>query len=173
MSGSGQINLDNPGSNGATRTLHFDSSANTWTGSLNLKSGGNITKFELDSTGLMEFVIGANGINNSVFGAGLATYDGTFDFNLAGADNTVGDQWVVSSLATTLSGTTVTAGQVYTATFNVNGFTNSGGGLWDKIANGVDYQFNQATSTLTVAPEPASLGLAAVGALALVARRRR
>ncbi|MGN6367401.1 MAG: PEP-CTERM sorting domain-containing protein [Phycisphaerae bacterium] len=177
ISGSGPLGLNNPGSDGVARTLHFDSNANTWTGTLTLASGPRTTKFELDSTGLMNFVIGANGINNSVAGTGIATYDGTFNFDLSGADNTVGDQWVISSIPTILAADniTVTNGQIYTATFNVAGFTNSGSGLWDKTANGVDYQFNQATSTLSVVavPEPASLAIAALGALALIGRRRR
>jgi hypothetical protein len=174
VSGSGTLQVDSPGSGDAARTVHFTNGGNTFTGSILLSPnsaagnplGTSTPRFELDSTGVYNFVIGANGVNNSISGAGIATYDGAFNFNLGGADNTVGDIWTVAN---------ATSSQTFTGTFTVNGFANSGGGLWDKIANGVDYRFNQATGQLTTVavPEPASillLGLAGMG-LALASVR--
>ncbi len=165
ISGSADTFLDTPGNTDAARTLHFTNGGNTWTGSLNLNAGSpNFSKFELDSTGVLNFVIGASGVNNRVFGPGTAIYDGAFNFNLSGASTNIGDLWAVAA---------ATGGQTFTGTFAVNGFSNLGGGLWQTSANGSSYQFDQATGNLTVVPEPTSLMLLTLGGLGLLAIRRR
>ncbi|HZZ28244.1 MAG TPA: PEP-CTERM sorting domain-containing protein [Pirellulales bacterium] len=170
VSGSATVIIDSPGNTDVARTVHFTNGANTYTGSINLTEqndglGTNVPRFELDSTGVLNFVIGANGVNNSVFTTltGIATYDGAFNFNLAGADNTPGDIWSVAAATT----------QTFTGTFTVTGFNNDGGGIWDEVANGVDYQFSQTTGQLTVVPEPSALLLAGLSLVGLIGAARR
>jgi hypothetical protein len=155
---SGSSMITNPGSDGGGRTLTFYSSANTYTGSI-----VNNGRFALADDALLNFVIGASGVNNSVSGTGPETvFDGDFSFDLTGAGTGLGDSWVIASAAS----------QVFGSTFTVIGFTDIGGDLWNSLANGVTYQFSKVTGTLTVIPEPATLALLGLGGLALLRRRR-
>ena len=93
----------------------------------------------------MKFAIGANGVNNSVTGTGIAQYNGAFNFDLTAADATIGNSWAITNVTT----------QTFGDTFNVPGFFESSTGTW---ING-NFQFDEATGTLSVAPAPELLTL--------------
>jgi hypothetical protein len=94
---------------------------------------------ELASSGSALFKIGANGVNNTISGAGSALFQGTFVIDLTSADTAPGSTWtLVSVTSSSYPG------------FNVAGFTNSGG-TWTRGTNGVTYQFVQSTGVLSVA----------------------
>lgn len=134
---------------------------------------GNLT---LGSTGSLLFMIGANGVNNRIIGdaaPGTMTLDGSFVFDLTGADTTIGNTWSIID-AGMLGFTT------FNPTFNVESFTNAGSGLWTFDSTGVQFQFNQTTGALstvelvvTAVPEPATITLGLFAATGLMMRRRR
>ena len=135
ISGSGTIT--NPGADGPGRTLTFYSDASTFTGSI--VNNGN---FVLADNAVLNFVIGAGGMNNGVFGGGPQTaFDGDFVFDLSGAGTTYGDSWQIAGAA----------GQTFGGTFTVAGFIDIGGGLWvTRHANDTFYQFSESTGQLSV-----------------------
>ena len=128
MSGSGALTKSGAG----TLTL---SGANTYLGSTVINSGS----LELGSSGSLRFFAGASGSNNAVSGAGTAVLGGTFDIDLSAAATNAGSSWTLVSVAS----------RSYPGSFNVAGFTNSGG-IWSYGTNGVTYQFSQSTGTLSV-----------------------
>ena len=167
ISGSGTIYIGNNGNGSAQRLIIFNSGASTFTGNIMLTNGVGAANSQLEfgAGSLMNFVIGANGMNNSIFGQGTVQLNGAFSFNLAGADNTVGDSWDVVD-----PGATPTYGNAFT----VNGFTENGTS-WTDTANGVLYNFSQQTGQLTAeaTPEPTIFALAGMGLAGLVAWNRR
>lgn len=156
---SGSANITNPGSDGAGRTLSFTSPANTFTG--NLINNG---RFLLADDARMNFVIGANGVNNSVSGTGAENvFNGDFNLNLTGAGTTIGDSWTLVSASNKSFG----------SSFTVVGFAESND-IWRKSVSGLgNYTFTEATGVLTlVVPEPASLGALALSGILLRRRSR-
>lgn len=146
---SGSRAITNPGSDGSGRTLTFYSAASTFTG--NIVNNG---RFALADNAVLNFVIGASGVNNGVSGSGAETvFDGDFVFDLLSAGTNIGDSWVVAGAAN----------QTFGATFNVVGFADMGGDLWSANANSVTYQFDESTGILSVVPEPATLILLGLG----------
>ena len=141
--GSGEIKIVDNGSTNTARTLHFASAANTFNGSINLVTASR-SRFALDNGANLNFVIGASGTNNKVYGAGVATFDGVFKFDLTAAGTTLGDTWLVVDVATVV--------ETFSATFSVAGFADLGNNTWATTANGVRYMFNEATGTLSVVP---------------------
>jgi hypothetical protein len=158
VSGAGNISI--PAADGVGRILTF-SGMNTFTG--NITAVAALSQFTLAGSGGLTFNIGANGVNNSVSGAGVAVFDGTFSFDLSNAGATVGNTWLIASVTTKSFGTT----------FTVNGFTDMGNDTWTKSANGVAYQFSESSGTLAVVPEPTSAALTLAGAAAMLAASRR
>lgn len=145
---------------------------NTYEGDTNVDQG-NLT---LASTGSLLFDINANGVNNRIRGdaaPGTVTLDGSFNFDLSGANTAIGNIWNIVD-ASILAFTT------YNPTFAVNSFTNAGGGLWTFNTAGVQFRYSQTAGTLSTVqltsaaiPEPASATLAALGLAALMRRRHR
>lgn len=131
---SGSATITNPGDQGAGRTLIFSSPSNTFSG--NIVNDG---RFQLDDDAVLNFVIGASGVNNFVAGGGpQTTFDGDFVLDLSGAGTTLGDSWTLVSAANA----------TYGSTFTVAGFTQ----VADVWKSGI-YQFSEATGILSVAPK--------------------
>jgi hypothetical protein len=166
ISGSGPLYIGANGSGEAARTVYIDSGLNTYNGSIKLNGADAAhSRLTFAASSLMNFTIGANGVNNTIYGVGTVEYAGALNIDLTAADNTIGDTWVLSSPTT----------QTYDATFSVNGFTSLGdGNTWTQAAKGVTYQFTQNNGTLSVVPEPATcvmLVLAAMG-IAFYSRKK-
>lgn len=162
LSGSGTIYIGDNGNGSAGRTVLFTSGASTFNGNvvLNNTGGASHSRLTYSDGSLMNFAIGANGVNNNISGSGMLTLDGSFKFDLSGADNTAGDSWNIVD-----SGVTVT----YGSNFTVDGFSQNGA-LWDTSANGVSYQFDPASGLLSVVPvpEPSTLAMCGLGAFGLL-----
>ena len=81
---------------------------------------GNTTvaagQLTLGTSGELRFTPTTNGVSNKVTGAGSATFNGSFNIILAGANTTVGNQWTLVDVASKSFG----------GSFAVVGFTKSG-----------------------------------------------
>jgi len=152
----GAGNLSKSGSG----TLILTSTGSTYTGNTTVGGGGSV-----EFLGSSEFVIGASGINNSVGGTGAATFDGQFSFNLTAAGTTLGNTWNIVNVGTLT--------ETWGGSFNIMGFSNAGGGVWTHDNFGTSYAFHQSTGQLSVVPEPSTVWLLAVPALAAVLLRVR
>jgi len=166
LSGSGTIYIGDNGNGGAGRTVFFTSGASTFNGNVVLNNTGGATHSRLtySAGSIMNFMIGANGVNNNISGSGILTLDGSFNFDLSGAGTTVGDSWNIVDSSVTAT---------YDPTFAVAGFTQNGS-LWNGNANGVDYQFDTTDGHLSVmpAPEPSTLAICGLAFAGLLAFKR-
>ena len=143
ISGSGTItNILGDNGGDSPRELTFYSADSTFTGDI-VNDGRFILAAGTggDPNAVLNFVIGANGVNNSISGTGLSTaLNGNFNFDLSGAGTTPGDSWAI-----------VTASNVsYGETFAPLGFTDMGDNTWQKNANGTTYVFDESTGALNV-----------------------
>jgi autotransporter-associated beta strand protein len=120
--------------------------ANTYLGSTVINSG----VLELGSSGSLRFFAGASGVNNAVSGAGSAVLGGTVNIDLSAAATNSGSSWALVSVTS----------PSYPGSFNVAGFTNSGG-TWSRGTNGVTYQFSQSTGVLSILSTNAASGYTA------------
>ncbi|WP_146561308.1 hypothetical protein [Posidoniimonas corsicana] len=137
---SGSATITNPGSDGAGRTLTFQSSSNTFDGDI-INNG----RFALAAGANLNFTIGASGVNNSVTGAGAETiYDGVFNLDLSGASSNNGDSWAIAAADN----------QTFGGNFSIAGFADLGD-VW--VGDG--YLFDTATGVLSVGEGPERLTL--------------
>jgi hypothetical protein len=169
ISGSSTIFIGDNGSGEDRRVIIFRSALNTFTGSVILTNPAFTaarSRLSLDVGSVWNFVPLAAGVNNRISGVGTLRLDGAFNFDLSGASTTLGDSWQI--IAPTSSTFVVT----YGSSFGVNGFTDVGGDLWQKSANGTVYQFSELTGILSVIPEPSSVVLVLLGVAGLFASRR-
>lgn len=165
VSGSGDLQvLGNQGHNITFRAN------NTFTGNITLGQTPTnnppvvgTVNMVLASTGGFSFDIDASGVNNSISGTGAvtpsATFDGTFNFDLSGASTTGGSSWTIVDVAT--------VNATFDSNFNVAGFTEDSG-IW---TSGI-YEFEEATGTLSVVPEPSTFVYLAFIGLGVLALRR-
>ncbi len=141
---SGSAKITNPGADGTACILTISNSANTFTGSI-----VNNGRLVLAPGANLNFVIGANGVNNSVSGTGPQTdFNGRFVFDLSGASTNIGDSWAIASATS----------RTFGGTFSVDGFSRQGGGTgagrWDYNAGGFYYEFDTASGILNVVTTP-------------------
>lgn len=162
--GTTTIRVLDSGNTDARRLITFASSANTFTGNIELAGGAaDRARFALADGANLNFVIGSSGVNNSISGTGTATFDGDFMFDLTGASTTVGDSWTIASAAD----------QSFGSTFTVAGFASLPADKWLASANGAYYLFDEAAGALSViVPEPSSVALLMVGVGMLLGFRR-
>ena len=171
ISGSGPLYIGDQGNVGDTgRGIFLTSGSSTFNGNIYMnESVANRSRLTFTGGSIMNFAIGANGVNNGIFvNSQYAEFAGIFNFDLTGADTTLGDSW---ALVSTIAGGT----SIYDSTFSIAGFTQNGT-LWDDpIGNtGNQYEFNPATGILSVnpVPEPSAVSLiGGLGLLGLVLRR--
>lgn len=116
---------------------------NTYTGNTTVNAG---TLVLADNAG-MKFLIGANGVNNKVTGAGTATLNGDFTLDLTGASTANGNNWI-------LVDTTV---KTFGPTFTVQGFTEAAD-VWTKTDGSATWTFTEATGVLSVSSATGSYG---------------
>ncbi|GAA5125579.1 autotransporter-associated beta strand repeat-containing protein [Luteolibacter yonseiensis] len=130
----GQINGNNALTKTGTGTLTL-SGTNTYTGSTTVNGGS----LELAATGHLRFVPGANGVSNKITGSGTVVLNGAFNIDLATANTTSGNSWLLVDVAL--------LDETYGPTFSVDGFTRSGT-TWTKVDGGKTWTFDQATGLL-------------------------
>jgi len=154
ISGSGSLNLAAGTSGTGTLVL---GGINSYSGNTTVVSGGTVSL--LDDARLT-FYIGANGVNNSISGAGAVLLDGDFDFDLTGADLTNGNSWNIVNVGT--------LAEVFGPTFTVLGFTELND-VWTKSDGPNQWTFSEGTGMLelTVVPEPCTFTLGLLGGLGL------
>lgn len=136
------------------------SGANTYTGDTTVNAG---TLLLADNAG-MKFVIGANGVNNQINGAGTVTLNGDFAFDLTGAGTAVGNSWLIVNVGTLT--------ESFGDSFTVAGFIQNNN-IWTTTVSGVEYEFRESTGMLSVVPEPSTVFLVSFcGGILLFFRRR-
>lgn len=171
ISGSAPLYIADNGSGEASRVVKIGSSLNTYNGSITmmgLAATPSRSRLTFLDNSLMNFTIGASGVNNSINRSGALTgtvqFDGDFAMNLTGAGNTIGNSWLLVDNAN--------LAETFSATFTVVGFTDMGGDLWQTSANGATYEFSELTGVLSVVPEPTSMSLLMGGVAAAIGYRR-
>lgn len=163
ISGSSLMRILDAGNNDLVRAVNILGGANTYHGNIDLYASRS--RLNLANAANLNFLIGASGINNAVFGLGVANFDGIFNLDLSGAGNTPGDSWTLVSAVN----------RTFSSNFAVSGFTDEGSGYWSTAANGGYYIFNEGKGTLEFAnavPEPGSAALLLTGVAALWVTRR-
>lgn len=119
---------------------------------------------DLTKDGWLTFAIGNNGVNNAILGSANVSLDGTFSFDLSGADTTAGNSWNIVNVGTLT--------ETWGGNFSVDGFSGSGGN-WTKTDGGNTWTFEQSSGILSVVPEPNAVALFSLGVAALLYRSRR
>lgn len=106
-----------------------------YTGNTTVNAG---TLVLADGSGI-KLVIGANGVNNKVTGAGAATIEGDFTLDLSGASVASGNSWILVDTTT----------KTFTSNFSVIGFTETAD-VWTKADGLKTWTFSEATGVLSV-----------------------
>lgn len=125
---------------GGTWTL---SGTNLYSGNTGIEDG----TIALASTGQMRFVPATNGLNNAISGTGTFDADGSFLIDLAGADTTDGNSWL---LVDDSSLTSLTYGTNFSVTSSAGVLTESSPGVWEITDSGKTWAFDESTGALTV-----------------------
>lgn len=113
----------------------------TLAGTVSLSADINVTgNMSLATNGVVNFVIGASGVNNAVTGTGTAELHGTFNLDLTSAGTTDGDSWDLVSVSSA----------TYTTNFSINGFTEISDGVWNYDSGSAVYVFYEAAGLLQV-----------------------
>lgn len=155
ISGTGDLAQIGPGATTLTGN-------NTYTGDTTVSDGSLI----LSDTSRLNFLIQGNGINNAIVGTSTLLMNGTFSFDLTGADTTYGNSWDIVSMGTLAAS--------YGSSFSVEGFT-YGSGNWTYLNGGKTWTYQESTGVLNVIPEPSVVALVTLtcGGLLFGLRRRR
>jgi hypothetical protein len=101
ISGPGPLYIGDVGNNytdATHRGLYINSAANTYAGNIILSSGTTLigrSQLCFTTGSVMNFNIGATGVNNNISGIGMLTANGTFNINVSGADTTLGNTWTL------------------------------------------------------------------------------
>ncbi|RYD26418.1 MAG: hypothetical protein EOP87_22775, partial [Verrucomicrobiaceae bacterium] len=111
--------------------------ANTYSGNTAVNAG----TLALADNAQLRFVIGANGVTNSITGSGAVQLDGDFAIDTTAASTANGNSWSIVNVGTLT--------ETYGATFSVIGFTNNSG-VWTMTAGAITWTFTQATGVLSV-----------------------
>jgi autotransporter-associated beta strand protein len=138
---------------------------NTWTGNLDIQTGG----FELANTGRLNFVLGDSGATNSITGAGSADFSGVFVIDDSAI--TTDGSWQLVDL------TNLDAAFGASFTLRLLTETETFADLGEGVYQFENWTFSSLTGVLTTSstvPEPSTFAaLAGLGAIGLVAMRRR
>ena len=113
-------------------------------GSTATVTGGTLV---LASGGTFTFVPAANAVTNKITGPGSATFNGSFVLNLAGADLTPGNAWVLASVASQ------TFGANFAVTSNLGAFTATAG-VHTLVSGATIWTFDQQSGSLTLRLSP-------------------
>lgn len=150
---------------GTSKTKVVLSGLNTYTGNTTV-NGNASNSLTLSEPGGLVFVIGANGVNNSILGNGTVQLDGIFTFDLTGAGTGLGNSWNIVNVAT--------LSETFGTTFNVADFTDNLDNTWSKTSGDITYTFfeNSGLLQVTAVPEPSVIMLLALGLMAVMLRRR-
>ncbi len=155
MDGAGTLAL------GGVNTYFGNTIVSNANGTLNLLNGGET-----------RFVIGANGVSNSISGTGSANFNGMFRVDLSGANLTDGNSWTLVNVGTLSE----TFGLSFSVASTTLGDFSNDAGIWSLTDGNNLWSFSQSTGTLSlqVIPEPSSFAaLAGLSMLGFAASRRR
>lgn len=133
LNGTGSITKNGAGG------LVLDGAAGTFAGNISIAAGDLLAT---TNSGLL-FVIGADGVNNTIDGTGAAVFDGQFVFDTTGAGTTLGDSWQIVDVDNLM--------ETFATNFTVAGFTDAGSDKWTKAIDGTkSYEFSETTGVLMV-----------------------
>jgi hypothetical protein len=144
ISGSGSINIAASGNTEAGRVVTFTNPNNTFDGSITVPTA-NQSRLTISDTGVLNFTVGAAGVNTRISGSGVVNFNGAFKFNLTNASTTIGDNWLLIEVST--------LAETFGPTFTIQGFTRQGT-VWTGKQGNTFYQFDQSTGVLSVIPTP-------------------
>ncbi|MFY7818632.1 MAG: beta strand repeat-containing protein [Akkermansiaceae bacterium] len=113
------------------------SGMNHYTGDTTVDAG----TLSFTSTSETKFNPTSNGTSNQIAGNGAVTLDGKFDINLASANLTNGNSWLLVDTANLT--------ETYGANFSVNGFTKTGND-WMKVDGAATWTFSETTGLLSL-----------------------
>lgn len=132
LAGTGGGGLEKSGA--GTLTL---AGLNTYAGNTTVNAG----TLALADNARLHFVIGANGVNNSIGGTGTLQLDGDFTIDTTGANTTAGNSWTLVNVGT--------LAETFGGTFTVAGFTKAGT-VWSKTEGATTWNFNETTGVLSI-----------------------